>query len=64
MPILFEDTIKIPAVETKRLRIPAMDLPLDARVAQVRVFGGKLWIEVHASTGESPEARQVARAGS
>ncbi len=58
VPVRFENTLLIPAVESKRLRIPEMNLPLNARVARVRVFGGKLWIEVLASTGErSPDAR-------
>jgi hypothetical protein len=61
VPIRFENTLMIPAVESKRLRIPQMDLPLNARVAGVRVFGGKLWIEVLASTGEGGADARVAQ---
>ncbi len=59
VPIRFEDQVKIPSVETKRLRIPEADLPLNARVALVRVFGSKLWISLEASAGEPASAPQV-----
>jgi hypothetical protein len=57
VPIHFENTVLIPAVESRRVQIPEMELPLGARVTRVRVFGGKLWVEVEASAGEGPERR-------
>jgi hypothetical protein len=63
VPIRFEDTIAIPAVRSARLRIPEMGLPLHARVVRVRVFGGKLWIEVSAFAGEQRPDGRLAEVG-
>jgi hypothetical protein len=58
VPISFENSVVIPALDSRRLRIREMYLPLHARVARVRVFGGKLWIDLEASDGEaSPSGR-------
>jgi hypothetical protein len=62
VPIRFENTVVVPAVESRRLRIPEMELPLDARIARVRVFGGKLWIEVAVSAGAGSPNGRVAQA--
>jgi hypothetical protein len=49
VPVRVEDHLRLPAVETRRLRIPAMGVPVVASVTSVRVFGGKLWVGIGAS---------------
>jgi hypothetical protein len=46
IPVSVEDRLSIPAVESKRLRIAAEDLPLTIAVSQVKAFGGRLWVFV------------------
>ena len=49
IPVSIENRVSIPAVESKRLRIAAEDLPLTIAVQQVKVFGGRLWVFVDAA---------------
>jgi hypothetical protein len=49
VPVRIEDHLRLPAVTTRRLRIPAMEVPVIASVTSVRVFGGKLWVGIGAS---------------
>ncbi len=49
IPVSVEDRLTIPAVESKRLRIPAENLPLTIAVQQVKAFGGRLWVFVDAA---------------
>ena len=46
IPVSVEDRLSIPAVESKRLRIAAENLPLTIAVQQVKAFGGRLWVFV------------------
>lgn len=63
VPIRFEDTVALPAVQAHRLRIPGTDVHLTARVALVRAFGGKLWIGMEGSAvGTKPASADVAQA--
>ena len=52
VPIRFQDTIAIPAVRSERLQIRAAQMPLNAKVALLRAFGGKLCVVVEAHAGE------------
>jgi hypothetical protein len=46
IPISLEDRLEMPAVQSKRLQIPAETLPLSVAAREVKVFGGRLWIFV------------------
>jgi hypothetical protein len=46
IPVSLEDSLSIPAVDSKRLKIAAEELPLTVAVQQVKVFGGRLWVFV------------------
>jgi hypothetical protein len=52
IPVRIDDHLSLPAIDTKRLRIRAAEVPIRASVAEVKVFGGKLWI----SLAEQPPA--------
>jgi hypothetical protein len=52
--------MSIPAVESKRLRIDAENLPLTIAVKQVKVFGGRLWVFVDAAVAVAPSAVKAA----
>jgi hypothetical protein len=54
IPVSVEDRLSIPAVESKRLRIAAQDLPLTISVQQVKVFGGRLWVFVDIALAPNP----------
>ena len=54
IPVSVADRLSIPAVESKRLRIAAENLPLTIAVQQVKVFGGRLWVFVDAALAPSP----------
>lgn len=54
IPVSLEDRLTIPAVESKRLRIAAEDLPLTLAVQQVKAFGGRLWVFVDATLAPGP----------
>jgi len=65
VPVKVEDRLELPAVETRRIQIPAMDVPVAARVTSVRVFGGKLWVGIAAqlpgASGSPCQKRRGAR---
>jgi hypothetical protein len=46
VPVQIKDNITLPDVRTRRVRIAAADLPVHASVAQVAVYGGKLWVSL------------------
>lgn len=52
IPVRINDHLTLPAVDSKRLRIRATDVPIRAEVAEVKAFGGKLWV----SLAERPAA--------
>ena len=49
VPVRIEDRLRLPPVRTRRVSIPGMDVPVEAAVSSVKVFGGKLWVGVRAS---------------
>lgn len=64
IPVRVEDHLSLPAVSTKRVRIAALELPIKAEVAEVRVFGGKLWVALALSMPEPGPAGAPGPAGS
>ena len=54
IPVSIENRLSIPAVESKRLRIAAEDIPLTITVKQVKAFGGRLWVFVDAAFPPGP----------
>jgi len=48
VPVRIEDRLRLPALRTRRVRIPALDVPVAATVSSVRVFAGRLWVGVKA----------------
>jgi len=44
IPVRIDDHLTLPAVDSRRLRIPAARVPIRAEVSEVKVFGGKLWV--------------------
>jgi hypothetical protein len=61
IPVSVEDRLSIPAVESKRLQISAVNLPLTIAVQQVKAFGGRLWVYVDAALAPSPAKIEAAR---
>jgi hypothetical protein len=61
IPVSVEDRLSIPAVESKRLQIPAEDLPLTIAVSKVKAFGGRLWVFVDAALAPRPATLEAAR---
>jgi len=61
IPVSVEDSLKVPAVESKRLQIAAENLPLRIAVQQVKAFGGRLWVFVDAALAPGPAKTEVAR---
>jgi hypothetical protein len=49
VPVRIEDRLRLPPLRTRRVSIPGLDLPVEAAVSSVKVFGGKLWVGVRAS---------------
>lgn len=62
IPVSIENRMAIPAVESKRLRIEAENLPLTIAVQQIKVFGGRLWVFVDASVTPPAPAPVPAKA--
>jgi hypothetical protein len=58
IPVRIDDHLMLPAVNSKRLRIRAADVSIRAQVAEVKVFGGKLWVAL----AEQPETAALAAA--
>jgi len=44
IPVRIDDHLSLPAVDSKRLRIPAAQVPVRGEVTEVKAFGGKLWL--------------------
>jgi hypothetical protein len=55
VPVKIEDRLELPALRTRRVSIPALEVPVAATVSSVRVFSGKLWVGVRAQAGLRPE---------
>jgi hypothetical protein len=51
VPLRVEDRLDLPAVDTRRLQVAAAVIPVEARVAEVRVFADRLWVGVEAHVG-------------
>jgi len=60
IPVSVEGRLSIPAVESKRLRIAAENLPLAIAVQEVKAFGGRLWVFVDAALAPSPTKLEAA----
>ena len=60
IPVSVEDRLTVPAVESKRLRIAAENLPLTIAVQQVKAFGGRLWVFVDVALAPSPTKLEAA----
>jgi len=56
VPVRIEDRLELPALRTRRVSIPALEMPVAATVSSVRVFSGKLWVGVRAKAGPAPDA--------
>ena len=52
-----EDRLRLPALHTRRVSIPALDVAVAATVSSVRVFAGKLWVGVRAQVTNPGGAR-------
>lgn len=61
IPVKLENSLDIPAVDSKRLRIPKETLPLSIAAHQIKVFGGKLWVFVDAGLAAPQPAEVAAR---
>jgi hypothetical protein len=61
IPVSVEDRLSLPAVESKRLRIAAEDIPLTIAVQQVKAFGGRLWVFVDAALAPRRATLEAAR---
>jgi hypothetical protein len=59
VPVRVEDRVHLPAVETKRVSIPAAEVPFSAKVVEVRVFAERLWVGLSASVGGDAAARSA-----
>jgi hypothetical protein len=51
VPVKVENRVVIPGVNHRRVRIPAAEIPLQARVVEVQVFEERLWVGLAAATG-------------
>lgn len=56
VPVKIEDRLQLPELRTRRVGIPALEVPVAATVRSVRVFGGKLWVSVRARLSLAPHA--------
>jgi len=56
IPVRIDDHVSLPAVDSKRLRIPAAEVPIRAEVAEVKAFGGKLWVALAEQPKAEPES--------
>jgi len=62
LPLRVEDRVSIPALNSRRVTIPAAEIPFDAKVLEVRVFENRLWVslgtslENNASPSPAPQA--------
>lgn len=52
IPVRLVPTIPLPGVEEDEVTIPAVDIPLAARLMEVRVGGGQLWVYIDVAVPE------------
>lgn len=64
IPVSVQDRLSIPAVESKRLQIPAEDLPIRAVAQQIKVFAGRLWVFVDVNLIPPPKVAALKSPGS
>jgi hypothetical protein len=60
VPVRIEDRLRLPELRTRRVSVPALEVPVAASVSSVRVFGGKLWVSVRARLALPPDAPALA----
>jgi hypothetical protein len=53
VPVRVENRLVLPAVKTRRLQLAAAEVPVAAKVVEVRAFAHRLWVGVSASVGEN-----------
>jgi hypothetical protein len=63
VPVRIEDRLRLPALRTRRIGIPALDVPVAATVSSVRVFAGKLWVGVRAQVEGPADELCTSRGG-
>ena len=56
IPVRLERSVTLPAVGPGEVRIDAATIPVRASVADVKAFGGKLWVSVDVSTDTASSA--------
>lgn len=54
IPVRIDDHIALPAVDSRRFDLREAQVPIRAQVAEVKVFGGRLWVSL-ATRPEAPE---------
>jgi hypothetical protein len=55
IPVRIDDHLRLPAVDSKRVRIRAAEVRVRAGVADVKAFGGKLWVALAEQPETGPE---------
>jgi hypothetical protein len=60
VPVRIEHRLRLPPLRTPRVRIPGMDVPVEAAVSSLKVFGGRLWVGVSAHVPGASDARHEA----
>jgi hypothetical protein len=54
IPVQLMPTIPLPRVEEAEVTIPAADIPIAARLQEVRVGGGRMWVHIDIALQEPP----------
>jgi hypothetical protein len=62
VPVRVADKLSLPPVRTERVRIAAVELPVEAQVSSLAAFGGKLWIGVESGLDRGSGAACAGRA--
>jgi hypothetical protein len=57
IPVKVEDQVTIPGVDARRVRIPAAEVHVQARVVDVQAFGDRLWVGLDAAVDGPAPAR-------
>jgi hypothetical protein len=55
IPVRIVPTIPLPRVEEDEVTIPAVDIPLAARLHEVRVRGGRMWVYIDVAIPETAQ---------
>jgi hypothetical protein len=58
VPVRIEDRLVIPEVHARRVRIPAAEILVHARVVEVQVFEERLWVGLAATIGGTTTERE------